>query len=206
MTGKEERVDCTRRGWMIAAGFGALAFAIMLFVYETSFLLTLFWSLLLSSAIGLTLTFLFCALPDAPAPAMSDQQAQPQWRAEDADAQRQHSESNNVLENSGTDGFHELSTKSQDAASAPDRGPVLLNAPRSGGADSLQRIKGIGPWLERQLYDAGVFHYDQIAAWNAADADWIKNMVPAARTRMMRDDWIGQARALTGDAPGNNMV
>lgn len=82
MAYEAERAECTRRGWMIAAAFGVLAFAIMIFIFETSVFLSLFWSLLLSSAIGLTLTCFFRDVPDASGVVAPDPQTKPQRRAD----------------------------------------------------------------------------------------------------------------------------
>ena len=74
-----------------------------------------------------------------------------------------------------------------------------LKAPRGGKADDLLLIKGIGPINQRKLNEHGIFHFDQIAAWKRAD-------IAAAEAylefdgRIMREDWIGQAKALAAKA------
>lgn len=83
----------------------------------------------------------------------------------------------------------------------PGVAPELLVAPRDGGADDLQKIKGLGPKLEAQLNDLGVFHYDQIADWTEAHIAWVEERI-AARGRIGRDDWVGQAKALAGKGKG----
>src|SRR5690606_32443368 len=47
----------------------------------------------------------------------------------------------------------------------PDLG--LLNAPIGGQPDDLKKIKGIGPKLELLLNQNGIYHFHQIAAWDA---------------------------------------
>lgn len=78
-----------------------------------------------------------------------------------------------------------------DDADAPPR----LEAPRGGKADDLKRIGGIGPQIERKLHEAGIWHFDQIAALSDAEVDWLDGQL-RFRGRIRRDDWIGQARAL----------
>ena len=88
-------------------------------------------------------------------------------------------------------------------ASARPRKPVRtsnwLAAPRGGRADDLLVIKGIGPINKRKLNEHGIFHFDQIAAWTAAD-------IAAAEAylefdgRIEREDWIGQAKDLASEA------
>ncbi len=70
-----------------------------------------------------------------------------------------------------------------------------LDAPRGGKADSLIRIKGIGPVNERKLNEHGIFHFDQIAAWKKADIEAAEAYL-AFDGRIAREDWIGQAKAL----------
>ena len=82
-------------------------------------------------------------------------------------------------------------------ASAAKTGGISnrLDAPRGGKADSLIRIKGIGPVNEKKLHEHGIFHFDQIAAWNKADIEAAEAYL-AFDGRIAREDWIGQAKAL----------
>ncbi|TPI17329.1 ATP-binding cassette domain-containing protein [Mesorhizobium sp. B4-1-1] len=73
-----------------------------------------------------------------------------------------------------------------------------LDAPRGGKADSLIRIKGIGPVNERKLNEHGIFHFDQIAAWKKADIEAAEAYL-AFDGRIAREDWIGQAKALANE-------
>lgn len=73
--------------------------------------------------------------------------------------------------------------------------PETLPAPRDGGPDDLARIKGVGPKSLEKLNALGVFHYDQIAAWDLDNARWIGAAI-GAPGRVERDKWIQQARAL----------
>lgn len=75
--------------------------------------------------------------------------------------------------------------------------PELLDAPR-GEADDLKRLRGVGPKLEDQLNRLGVWHLDQIASWSEGEAAWIDDHLEGFKGRILRDDWIGQARELTG--------
>ncbi|MCP1167508.1 hypothetical protein [Limimaricola litoreus] len=77
--------------------------------------------------------------------------------------------------------------------------PELLDAPR-GEADDLKRLRGVGPKLEDQLNRLGVWHLSQIASWSEGEAAWIDDHLEGFKGRILRDDWIGQARELTGKA------
>lgn len=79
--------------------------------------------------------------------------------------------------------------------------PDTLDAPRNGVPDDLSRIKGLGPKSREKLNALGVFHYDQIAAWNLDNARWIGAAI-GAPGRVERDKWIQQARALVGAGTG----
>ena len=66
---------------------------------------------------------------------------------------------------------------------------------RSAG-DDLQRIKGVGPAIEKTLNELGIFHFEQIAGISEYDIDRIAARLRGLRSRIYREDWIGQARAL----------
>ncbi|GGK46732.1 hypothetical protein [Salinarimonas ramus] len=78
--------------------------------------------------------------------------------------------------------------------------PPTLEAPR-GEADDLKRINGIGPTNEKKLNGLGIYHFDQIAAWDEAQVRWVGAYL-AFPGRIEREDWVTQARALatTSDA------
>lgn len=74
--------------------------------------------------------------------------------------------------------------------------PMTLSAPRSGTADNLKQIKGIGPKIEASLYAMGIYHLDQIASWNQANVDWVDAQL-AFKGRIRRERWVEQAYELT---------
>ncbi len=77
--------------------------------------------------------------------------------------------------------------------------PKTLAKARNGRPDRLTRINGIGPKIEQQLHQLGVFHFDQIAAWSRHNVAWIDQHL-RFRGRIDREDWIGQAKALANGA------
>ncbi len=86
------------------------------------------------------------------------------------------------------------------AAQSDDSKPELLTQARPEGADDLKRIKGIGPKLEQELNEAGVYHYDQMASWSDAEVAWADLNLVKFKGRVSRDDWVAQAKALvSGD-------
>lgn len=74
--------------------------------------------------------------------------------------------------------------------------PDLLQAPRNGQADNLKEIKGIGPKLEAVCHSVGVFHFDQIAAWNDDEVAWVNANLIGFKGRVTRDNWVEQAKTL----------
>jgi NADH-quinone oxidoreductase subunit E len=74
--------------------------------------------------------------------------------------------------------------------------PATLAAPRSTGADDLKLIKGVGPKLEALLHSMGFYHFDQIAAWTAAEVAWVDENLEGFKGRVTRDDWVAQATVL----------
>lgn len=84
--------------------------------------------------------------------------------------------------------------------SAATRAPGAMDAPREGGADDLKLISGVGPKLEIVLNDLGIFHFEQIAAWQEADIRWVDEHL-SFPGRIERENWIEQAAALAAGGP-----
>ncbi|MFV0335494.1 MAG: NADH-quinone oxidoreductase subunit NuoE [Tropicimonas sp.] len=95
--------------------------------------------------------------------------------------------------------------KAEPAAQAEPQRPQWLDGPRDGKPDDLKKIKGVGPKLEEVCHYLGFYHFDQIAAWTAAEIAWVDENLEGFKGRVTRDDWVGQAKALMAAdaAPGN---
>lgn len=89
-------------------------------------------------------------------------------------------------------------TATPKVAKSKTDGPVRLKAPQ-GRADDLTAIKGIGIKLASLLNTVGIYHYDQIASWTAADGRWIDEKL-AFKGRVAREKWVSQAKALVKKA------
>lgn len=75
--------------------------------------------------------------------------------------------------------------------------PAAIPFSPSADGDDLKRIQGIGPVIERQLKDAGVFTFAQLAALKAGQiAQLLANLPLLSAERIDRQDWPAQARAL----------
>jgi predicted flap endonuclease-1-like 5' DNA nuclease len=88
------------------------------------------------------------------------------------------------------------SVTSSPAAFIAARKPEAMAAARGGLPDDLKQIKGVGPVLEKLLHTLGYFHFDQIAAWTAAEIAWVDENLEGFKGRVTRDDWVPQARIL----------
>jgi len=71
--------------------------------------------------------------------------------------------------------------------------PILLGAAEP---DDLKLIVGIGPVLERMLHNLGVGTFRQIARWTERDVADFDAKLPEFPGRIVRDQWVTQARAL----------
>ena len=70
----------------------------------------------------------------------------------------------------------------------------LLVAPR-GAPDDLAKLPGVGPQMVKKLNDAGIFHYWQLVAMTADDVAKVDADLKL-NGRIVRDNWVDQARAL----------
>ena len=86
----------------------------------------------------------------------------------------------------------------------PGQPPESLAAPRGGTPDDLTRIKGIGPKSVEKLHALGVFHFDQIAAWNIDNARWVGAAL-SVPGRVERGKWILQAREIVAAAKESSL-
>ena len=68
--------------------------------------------------------------------------------------------------------------------------------PVNGSRDKLQAIKGVGPAIEKTLNEMGIFRFQQIAEMSEYDINRVAKRLKGFRSRIYREDWIGQAREL----------
>lgn len=62
--------------------------------------------------------------------------------------------------------------------------------------DDLKQIKGVGPAIEKTLNDLGIYRFHQIAEMSEYDIDRVAQRLKGFRSRIYREDWVGQARSL----------
>lgn len=69
--------------------------------------------------------------------------------------------------------------------------------PTSAADDDLTRLNGVGAVLAEKLQKGGITSLTQIAGWSEEDVARIDEELEL-KGRIQRDDWVGQARELTG--------
>ena len=94
----------------------------------------------------------------------------------------QVSAEHDVDENTADDGAESSSQKHQPAENGVD--------------DDLKMIKGIGPSIEKTLHGLGIYRFHQIAELSEYEIDRVAQQLRGFRSRIYREDWIGQARDL----------
>jgi predicted flap endonuclease-1-like 5' DNA nuclease/uncharacterized coiled-coil DUF342 family protein len=130
------------------------------------------------------------------------------------DAPEEKDEVADELENDFTDVFSAVAGETGESPAsgngedvAPGVTPCPSNAngedisaeaeePGENERDDLKQIKGIGPSIERTLNGLGVYRFHQIAEMSEYDIDRVAQQIRGFRSRIYREDWIGQARDL----------
>lgn len=68
-------------------------------------------------------------------------------------------------------------------------------------SDDLKLINGIGPGVEKRLHGVGVFTYARLATLSPADiAAAVADLTGLSAERIIKQDWIGQARTLAEES------
>jgi len=82
--------------------------------------------------------------------------------------------------------------------SGESRPPAWLMLQPLGPRDDLQRLQGVDPSLERMLNRLGIYHFHQIARFEAQDVEWLVEHVQGVPEQTIRDSWIADATRLSG--------
>ena len=62
--------------------------------------------------------------------------------------------------------------------------------------DDLRAVRGIGPSMERMLHGLGIISFRQLAMLDGVELERVRAELSDFRTRIEREDWVGQARDL----------
>lgn len=82
-------------------------------------------------------------------------------------------------------------------AARPTAATKASGQPSVSDRDDLKKISGIGPRLEQELHARGITRYADIAALSKAAVKKLDDEL-GLEGRILRDDWAGQAKALSG--------
>ncbi len=63
--------------------------------------------------------------------------------------------------------------------------------------DDLTVISGIGPVIQKKLNEIGIYSFKQIAEFTPGEVEQVTQVLKVFKGRIGRDNWIGQAAALT---------
>lgn len=202
--------------WGLAAVLGAVAGVLLAVLGDWSFMQAVFAAVIVAVAVGLFLMLTICrslpaptntkadapkaAAPKAAAPkatppaatAASKAAAAPKVAAPKAAAKPKAATAKAAAPKAAAKPKADPAPVAADAGSKPE----TLSAARASGADDLKMIKGVGPKLEKMLNGMGFYHFDQIAAWKAAEVAWVDQNLEGFKGRVSRDNWVAQARTL----------
>ena len=90
--------------------------------------------------------------------------------------------------------FDEAELQAEDSA---DQSYEYVDNLLNGDArDNLKLIKGVGPAIEKTLNEMGILRFNQIAEMSEYEIDRVAHRMKGFRSRIYREDWIGQARDL----------
>lgn len=71
-----------------------------------------------------------------------------------------------------------------------------FRVPKEDEISDLTQIQGIGPAISRKLYAMGVYSFKQISEFDKKTIDQVGKALKYFPDRIIRDDWVGQARKL----------
>lgn len=71
-----------------------------------------------------------------------------------------------------------------------------LRVPKEDEISDLTQIQGIGPAISRKLYAMGIYSFKQISQFDKNMIDQVGKALKYFPDRILRDDWVGQARKL----------
>jgi predicted flap endonuclease-1-like 5' DNA nuclease/uncharacterized protein YoxC len=97
--------------------------------------------------------------------------------------------------------FDDAETRAEDSADPSDE--VVDNLLNGDARDNLKLIKGVGPAIEKTLNEMGILRFNQIAEMTEYEIDRVAHRMKGFRSRIYREDWIGQARDLHDQKVGD---
>ncbi|MCH9004096.1 MAG: hypothetical protein IH838_02285 [Proteobacteria bacterium] len=116
---------------------------------------------------------------------------------DEADIEAESNDEADVEAESDDEAEADVEAEADDEAESDDEADSAWDDDAINGArDTLQDIKGIGPAIEKTLNEMGIFRFQQIAEMSEYEIDRVAKRLKGFRSRIYREDWIGQAREL----------
>jgi predicted flap endonuclease-1-like 5' DNA nuclease len=101
------------------------------------------------------------------------------------------------VDNDPVDDPEELQTDLEDVDATMEADAIVNDSDvNNDEVDDLKKIKGVGPAIEKTLNDLGIYRFNQIAEMSEYDIDRVAQRLKGFRSRIYREDWVGQARNL----------
>ena len=82
--------------------------------------------------------------------------------------------------------------------------PAAIPQATAKDADDLKQISGVGPFLEGKLNAFGIYTFQQVAALEPNVIDELGETFGSFSDRIIREDWVGQAKKLHDTKFGNS--
>lgn len=194
------RAACRRTTWAVAAAGGVLVALALVYVAQIPVAGSLVAGLAVFAALGLVFVWSFCGRAEQVAAVpVTHARPEPEKDAKEDEPVETRPVANDLRKvaqgvSAASTGLDAALAKSKERV--PDASPERLAAPRRGRADDLQLIKGVGPAIEQQLNQIGIWHFDQIASWKARDIAFVDSLMVGFHGRITRDEWVKQAKIL----------
>ncbi len=117
-------------------------------------------------------------------------------QASEPDADVQASEPDADVQASEPDADVQASEPDADVQASEPDADVNDSEIAENDTDDLKLIKGVGPVIEKTLNGLGIYRFNQIAEMSEYDIDRVAQQLKGFRSRIYREDWVGQARNL----------
>jgi len=79
---------------------------------------------------------------------------------------------------------------------SPNKSKTVIDLNNYRSRDNLQKIRGIGPSIEKILNKYDIYRYEQIANISEYEIETVARDIKGLKSQIHREDWIGQAEYL----------
>ena len=79
---------------------------------------------------------------------------------------------------------------------SPNKNKTVIDLNNYRSRDNLQKIRGIGPSIEKILNKYDIYRYEQIASISEYEIETVARDIKGLKNQIHREDWIGQAEYL----------